>query len=400
MKKSNTIIKKISLALTLTAVALFTFNCSVDTTEMAADGKIKRIMEETGAVGLAVAVVKDGEIIFSNTYGYKNLETKEAIAEDDLFRIASISKSFTTTALMTLVEQGKLSLDDDVSDLAGFAVRNPEYPDKVITLKMLLSHTSSLSDSQGYFELDVLNPETNPDYAKCYNDYEPGSQYEYCNLGFNTIGAIVEKYSEERFDNFIRKTVLDPMNLYANFNPDSLDRDKFVTLYSYNEADSAAGTEAGFTPSPAAYASRSEIIENDYVHGYSTPVFSPTGGMKISARGLAAYMAMHMNHGTDPVTGTQIISEESARLMQTPVIDRGEGETYCLALRTTENLIEGEVMTGHTGSAYGLFSAMFFQPEKKIGIVMMTNGCKPEYKDGFTLIQGEVIRALYETFKD
>jgi len=356
------------------------------------------IMEQTGAVGLSVAVVKDCDIVFSNSYGLKDIESNTPLTQDQLFRIASISKSFTTTALMTLVDQGKIALDTDVSDLVGFTIRNPKFPETVINLEKLLSHTSSLNDTQGYFELDVLNPTTNPDYAKCFNDYEPGTQYEYCNLGFNTIGAIVEKYSGVRFDNYITQTILKPLGLEASFNPDSLDASKFVTLYDYKEADTITGAPAGFVPNPQAYASRANIIDSAYVLGYTTPIFSPTGGMKISAKGLAKYMMMHMFYGTDHQTGVQIISQENAKRMQTPVFMTGQGENYCFALRTTENLIPGETMVGHTGGAYGLYSAMFFEPHKGFGFVMMTNGCKAEYKDGFTVIQADVIRALYDVF--
>ncbi len=354
-------------------------------------------MESTGATGLAVAVVKDGKIIYSSTFGTRDIENNTPIAQDDIFRIASISKSFTTTALMTLVEQGKFSLEDDVSDLIGFLVRNPQYPDDVITVKMLLSHTSGLNDSKGYFNLDVINPDKNSNYGQSYNSYSPGSQYEYCNLGFNMLGAIVEKHSQMRFDNYVKKTVLDPLQLYANFNVDSLDASKFVTLYSKVAVDTTADAERVFKAQPAAYMSRAEDIAEGYIMGYSTPLFSPTGGMKISAYDLARYMIMHMNYGVGD-NGVRVISRESAEQMQTPVVETGELNSYCLALRHTGTLIPGETMVGHTGSAYGLFSAMFFEPARGFGFVMMTNGYDPVYKDGFTVIQGDVIRALYDVF--
>ena len=89
--------------------------------------------------------------------------------------------------------------------------------------------------------------------------------------------------------------------------------------------------------------------------GYSTPVFSPTGGMKISAADLARYMTMHMKHGK--YNGARIISKKSSRIMQTTVAEK---EGYALALMHTDKLIPGKKLTGHTGSAYGLYSAMFF----------------------------------------
>jgi len=360
------------------------------TKEEQAVKELEQIMARTNAVGLAVAVVEDGKIVFVKSLGKKDIEKNIDLVPTDIFRIASISKSFATTALMQLVEKKKLSLDMDVSDLIGFRLRNPKYPDIKITVKMLLSHTSSLCDSLGYFELNVVNPDKNPGYAKAYHSYyAPGEKYDYCNLGFNIIGSIVEKLSGVRFDNYVRDNIIRPLGLYANHNVDSLDANKFVTLYSKD----ATGK---FVPDPSAYRSRSADIANGYIMGYSTPLFSPTGGIKISAQDLAKYMIMHMNYGKS--NGVKIISKKSSRLMQTPVIATSESSKYCMALLHTYNLIPGEDMVGHTGSAYGLYSAMFFEPKEKFGVVMMTNGCTPVYKDGFTVIQGDVIRAMYNIF--
>lgn len=360
------------------------------TKEEQAVKELEQIMARTNAVGLAVAVVDDGKIVFVKSLGKKDIEKNIDLVPTDIFRIASISKSFATTALMQLVEKKKLSLDMDVSDLIGFKLRNPKYPDIKITVKMLLSHTSSLCDSLGYFELDLVNPEKNPGYAKAYHSYyAPGEKYDYCNLGFNIIGTLVEKLSGVRFDNYVKDNIIKPLGLYANHNVDSLDANKFVTLYSKD----ASGK---FVSDPSTYRSRSADIANGYIMGYSTPLFSPTGGIKISAQDLAKYMIMHMNYGKSG--GVRIISKKSSRLMQTPVIATSETSKYCMALLHTYNLIPGEDMVGHTGSAYGLYSAMFFEPKEKFGVVMMTNGCTPTYKDGFTVIQVDVIRAMYNIF--
>ncbi len=350
---------------------------------------LQQIMSETKAVGLAVAVVKDGKIIFLKSLGKKNLEDNIELGTKDIFRIASISKSFTATAIMQLKEQGKLKLDQDVSELIGFRVRNPKYPEIPITVKMLLSHSSSLCDSLGYFELDVVNPDKNPGYAKAYHYYAPGEKYDYCNLGFNILGTLVEKLSGERFDNYIHNHIIKPLGLYGNHNVDSLDASRFVTLYQ----DEAGVGKA--SPQPAAYRSRAAEIASGYIMGYSTPLFSPTGGVKISAEDLAKYMIMHMNYGKGSV---RIISKKSSKLMQTPIIEASQWVGYGMALEQATNLISGETMVGHTGSAYGVYTAMFFNPEKKFGFVMMTNGCNPDYKDGWVVIDKEVINCLYRNF--
>ena len=347
---------------------------------------IEAIMKEHNAVGLSVAVVKKGKIVYTHSFGYKNMETQTPLSNDDLFRIASISKSFSATSIMQLVQGRKISLDDDMSKLMGFRVRNPKFPDKVITLRMLMSHQSSLNDSQGYFTLDVINPDRNADWAKCYSDYEPGTGYRYCNLNYNMVGTVIEKTSGERFDQYVRHHVLDPLGLYGGYCVDSLDNSRFVTLYEYDDSLKK------FNPAPAAYNPRRDDISR-YVMGSSTPIFSPTGGMKISAPDLARYMTMHMLQGK--YKGNRIISKKSAAEMQTPLGKEG----YGLALAKTKTLIPGEEMTGHTGSAYGLFSMMFFQPEKKFGFVVISNGNNGQYSEGYNAFEMAVMRYLYKEFQ-
>lgn len=350
------------------------------------EADIHKIMQKHDVVGLSVVVVRDGRIIYTKAFGLKDLESETPLHENDIFRIASISKSFSATSIMQLVEAKKVSLNDDISDLVGFKVRNPKFPGKVITLKMVLSHTSSVNDSQGYFNFDVINPAKNPDWTKCYNDYPPGGGYQYCNLNFNMVGAVVERLSGERFDVYIKDHILRPLGLYGGYNIDSLDSRLFTTLYA--DDDSIPGFEA----STAAYAPRTEVIAN-YVMGYTTPVFSPTGGMKISAPDLAKYMIMHMNQGTS--NGVRIISKKSAKTMQKPVAIK---EGYGLALMQTDDLIPGKTLTGHTGNAYGLYSAMFFHPKEKFGFVVITNGCNASFTNDMNNVLRETIVTLYDNF--
>ncbi len=360
-----------------------------------ADRAMMSLVKELNAVGLSVAVIKDNQVIYANAFGMKNLETETPLSAKDLMRIASISKSFTATAIMQLSEAGHFSLEDDISEALGFNVRNPLFPEKVITYSMLLSHTSSLNDDCGYFTLDVINPAKSDSTALAYNEYEPGTAYEYCNLGFNTLGTLIEIHSGERFDQYIANHIINPLGLNASFNVNSLDSSLFTTIYNF---------EGGrFIPAPEAYNPRTEAIAS-YVPGYSTPVFSPTGGMKISASDLARHALVQMNEGT--YDGVTILSPESVRAMQTPHSSGGRPvrDTTCgygYALETTDRLIEGEVMTGHTGGAYGLVSAMYFNPAGKFGFVMMCNGYDstvPRCDNGFARIQSDVINALYDIY--
>jgi CubicO group peptidase (beta-lactamase class C family) len=378
--------KVISLRYFLTFLFVISFIFSGFGQAEKAETEIQQIMKQLEVVGMSVAVVKKGEVIYTHSFGLKNIEQNTPLQDQDIFRIASISKSFSATSIMQLVAAGKLSLNDDMSKLVGFKIRNPKFPETVITLKMAMSHRSSLNDSEGYLNLDVINPDKNPNWAKCYSDYEPGTGYAYCNLNYNLIGTIIEKQSGERFDSYVKNHILKPLNLNAGYCVDSLDNNLFTTLYEYN------GKTKQFTASPTAYAPRREEIKN-YVMGYSTPVFSPTGGMKISATDLAKYMTMHMYYGN--YKGKRIISKKYAKIMQTKLSDE---EGYGLAIRTVDDLIPGKVMKGHTGSAYGLYSAMFFQPEDKFGFVVITNGCNPIYTNGMNDVLKQTMVVLYSNF--
>ena len=349
--------------------------------------EIQSFRQEMENVGLSVVFVKDSKIVYTKQFGVKNLQTHDPVRENTMFRIASISKSFTTTGLLQLVEQGKVSLDIDVSELAGFTVRNPHYPDKVITLEMLLSHTSSINDSQGYYvTLDVINPEKNPNYAKCYNSYEPGCGYEYCNLNLNLSGSFLEKLSGERFDQYVVRHILRPLGMYGGYCVDSLATDRFASLYEYGKGKFSCTDESAYNP-------RSKEIAS-YVMGRDAILFSPTGGMKLSAVDLAKYMIMHMNYGTTP-DGVKIISDRLSKNMQTP---RSLDENYGLTLNRTSQYSPGVELVGHTGGAYGMRSAMYFNPEKKYGFVMLSNGSRPRAADGKTGIIEGVLQRMYKNF--
>lgn len=359
--------KKILLAFSVVAVLL---SACRQTPEQKFEKEIGAYLDSVENVGLSCVLVKDNQIVYNHNFGVKDLETMEPVDDQTMFRIASISKSFTGTSLLQLVDQGVLSLKSDVSELMGFPVRNPKFPDTVITLEMLLSHTSSISDREGYFTIDVINPATNEDWANCYYDYEPGTDYRYCNLNLNMAGTILERYSGERFDQYVVNHVLKPLDLYGGYCVDSLDATRFAHLYEMDSTGVLVRQDEAYEP-------RSERIAN-YEFGHDTPVFSPTGGMKISALDLARYMMMHMNYGACPYKeGVRIISEEASKDMQQPRSSYTH-EDYCITLWRDDSFDPDVVLVGHTGGAYGLCSAMFFNPEEKYGFVVISSGSKAE----------------------
>lgn len=356
----------------LAAMLLMMMSCATST-EKRIDQAIQQVMSDYQAVGIAAVVVQDGQIVYENAFGYANLDSQTPLTTHHFMRIASISKSFTATSLMQLVEKGIISLDDDVSDLIGFQVRNPHYPETPITLRMVLSHTASFRDPENYSTLDHINPAVNGDCSATYYDYAPGTGYNYSNLGLNFAGAILEKVSGVRFDRYVKDNMITPLGLHAGHNIDELDMSRCASLYRYRD---------GQYVESSAYGSVAHRLD-DYTMGYSAPMFSPTGGVKISAHDLATYMMMHMNYGE--LNGVRIISEESARTMQTPVwikqTDNYYEDQYGLCLMEFVDFLDdaqyntpGNYPVGHTGDAYGLRSIMMWSPADGWGIVAITNG--------------------------
>ena len=369
--------------------------------------EIAQVSEHYKAVGLAVAAVKDGEIVYNASFGYKDWENKIPLGNDDILRIASISKSFVATSILQLVEQGKLSLDADVSELMGFVIRNPKYPDTPITVRMLLSHTSSMSDSNGYFTFDNLHREKSSTWEKAWNSYEPGSKYQSCKLGYNTLGAIIEIVSGERFDKYVSEHILEPLGVYGNHNVMELDPEKLVKIYKYRalvsgenaEADPNSGnnSQSGiYTCTESAYDSPAEQLAN-YQMGYSTTVFSPTGGLKISAKDLAKVMMMHMNYGT--LGDVKILSKEMCELMQSEIVPTNyPQEKYGMAILSSNDYIKGIRVVGHDGIALGAYTSMFWNQERNFGVVVMTNGCDDKTDKVFANIMCETAEVLYKYF--
>ncbi len=350
---------------------------------------ILEIFDKLRMTGLGIAVVKNDSIIWKHSFGYKvlpeNGKNGIELDDDDLFRIASISKTFIATAIMQLVENNELSLDEDAGKYLPFKLRNPYFPEYPITIKMLLTHTSGINDSNGWWSIDLINPDENTDYIKSYTAAKPGKNYKYCNLNYCILGAVIEGVTQERFDKIIKDKIIDPLNIYGSFNRFELDPDKFVKLYRYNEDTDT------FNEDDEAYRSYKKQLIDDYKLCKSLGLEYPSSGMKISPSGLAKYMMMHMYDGS--LHGIEIISNESEDLMRENYV--GENN-YGLSFRQYKGLIPGDTLYGQTGGGFGLKSAMIFNPKDKYGFVILCSGSSSKYIDGYVDIHKPLIKILYK----
>ena len=162
-------------------------------------------------------------------------------------RVASVSKIAVAIAILMLVEEQHFSLDDDVSALLGWKLRNPNFPKTPITVRSLLSHTSSVRDGTRYFIeagkgqiRDFFYPD-----AELWDQgahwatepiEEPGRYFSYANLNFGLLAAIIERASNQRFDLFLADRLFEPLALEADFNPCNLSRSQLATTYRKRNA--------------------------------------------------------------------------------------------------------------------------------------------------------------------
>jgi CubicO group peptidase (beta-lactamase class C family) len=283
--------------------------------------------------GLSVVAVRHGDIVYRQNFGSKRLATAtapaQAIDDDTLFRVASVSKFVTALGAMKLVEEGKLSLDGDIGELLGYRLRNPHFPDRPITLRMLLTHTSSLRDDGGFkFDPGVDLKEVLLPGGRHYGkgamwaaDHPPGAWFAYVNFNWGVLATVMERAGGERFDRLMRRLIFDPMGLkagfyLADFAPARVD--DVATLYRKREKDGAevwdpngpwiAQADDFGVQAPAAPAGL-----DTYKPGTNGTIFGPQGSLRISTGDLARIMLMLMHGGR--AGGKQILAPQTVATM-------------------------------------------------------------------------------------
>ncbi len=194
-------------------------------------------MEKAHVIGLQAASIQDGELVWQGSYGLQEYNTGKEINDSTLFMIASCSKPVTALGIMLLYDRGKLGLDDPVSNYLPFAIKNPNFQDSAITIRMLLTHTSSLKDNwdimtplytlpeggdsplelmdfvENYFTEGgrYYDPESN------FHKYKPVSEYDYCNMGYVILGLIIEQISELSFADYMKEEILEPLQMHNSY---------------------------------------------------------------------------------------------------------------------------------------------------------------------------------------
>ena len=362
-------------------------SCLGQTTE-SLENEIKKLLADYNAIGASVVVVKDNKICYHHAFGYNpdynDTTLRKPIPDDGFFWLASVSKTFISTAIMQLVEKKMVKIDDDVNKYLRFTVKNPYYPNVPITIRMLLCHRSSINDKHYGWTLEMMDSKTYKKYDECFNHYRPGTKFDYCNLNYSLLGAIIENVTGMRFDQYIDKYLCEPLGLEASFNLTKIDSTRLVKSLSFDQIKKKYKQNRSIYNYQYV---RDKLI--DYQLGLSTACLSPAGGMRMSAMDLANWMMVHMNYGN--LAGKNVINKESELAMWTP---QGADRNYGFAFSRYDKVIKGVKLYGMTGGSHGIHSLLFFNPEKKFGFVVICNGCTSKAANG-SQMNYKIVRSLY-----
>jgi len=322
--------------------------------------------------------------------------TGRAVTPDDPVRIASISKLVVAIGVMRLVERGKLDLDADVSVKLGWPLRNPAFPDRPLTLRQLLSHTSSVRDHDDQYAIPLGGTVRHvlADPNSWDPQHGPGDGYfTYSNLNFPIIASVMEMATGERFDLLMKRLVIDPMGLAACFNwPTCSDERIAVAVVLTQDGKPVRDDLHGKRPDCPVFVEQGPCDLSRWRLGENGALFAPQGGLRISARDLARVGRMLLNDGM--LDGVRILSPASVDVMLTPAwrfdgrngSRDDESETICsygLAIHLLATGApgcaddpegRGRHWLGHSGDAYGLRSGLWIDRERGVGIAYFVTG--------------------------
>jgi len=343
------------------------------------DDEIIQLMKEEEIQSISACLIKDDNIIWSKGYGFYNKIPRKKPTLNTIYTIGSISKSFTATTMIQLVENKSynVSLGDDINKFLPFEVRNPNHPDKPITIKMLLSHHSSLywtsSSDQiklaPYFYLRMnmrniifdnillqfvfkqyLQPNGLLYDSHVWGSEKPGEEFYYSDFGFDLLTYIIEIITNIRYDEYCRKNIFEPLDMKnTSFNYKNLPKNQHSHPYIHI---------GNITVRPVNY--------------YNIPYYG-SGGIHTTAEDLSHFLIAHMNNGS--YMDNQILNKTNTDTMHTVFYPRDDVNPngtfdfqyalgFCIWNNTEETYI------GHFGSWFGFDAIMKYRNSDKTGVII------------------------------
>jgi len=342
-------------------------------------------IDEAKIIGLQVASIGDGELVWRGSYGVKEYKTSDAINDSTLFMMASCSKPVTSLGIMKLYDQGKLDLDDDINNYLPFRISNSNFPAEKITFRMLLAHTSSLRDHWEVYDSLYTLPEGGDsplelqsfvqDYftegGEFYSSSEnfatekPGQSFSYCNMGYSLLGALLEQISGKSFSLYMQEDIFQPLGM----------KHSYWFLKEIPHDNLAHPHEIAPEKEP-------EVLNH---YGFAS---FPDGQLRTTATDYAQVLKLMINRGK--VNGNPFLSEETIDEyleIQYPKVARhqaiawnyNEFNAFSYILFMPRYLFTRK-LPAHSGYDPGVETYVVFDPKKKRGAVIFINSPLIEWR--------------------
>jgi CubicO group peptidase (beta-lactamase class C family) len=325
----------------LPLILLLAINCLA---QNGAESKVQAYLEaemKTQQIpGVSVAVIRNGEIVLAKGYGYANVEHQVPVKPETIFQSGSMGKQFTATAVMLLMEDGKLAINDNITKYF------PDSPEawKNITIRHLLTHTSGMTDYPPGFDFrrDYTEDELYQRAKEIPLAFQPGEKWSYSNLGYVMLGILIRKVSGKFYGDFVRERVFKPLGM--------------STARIISEADIVPNRAAGYR------IDKGELKNQQWV----SPSLNTTadGALYLNVYDMAKWDAA--------LYGEKLLKRSSLEQMWTPV-KLNNGQTYAYGFGWALGEIKGHRYVQHGGAWQGFKAQIFRYLDDKLTIVVFAN---------------------------
>jgi CubicO group peptidase (beta-lactamase class C family) len=326
---------------------------------------IRMLMRLAHKPSLTAGIIRGDQLVWSNAYGYSDIENNKKATTQTLYLMASVSKTVTATALMQLYEKGLFDLDDDVNIYLPFDLRNPNHPEVPITIEMILSHRSSLADDNLYWlclsylpgDPDVegfpypwleeyLTPGGSAYSSSTWSEDMPGEKYYYANIGFSIIAYLVELLSHEDFNDYCKEHIFTPLQMNSTgFRLRDVDIENVAVPYEFKNG--------GYFRHPQ----------------YGIHVLYPAITLRTSIEEYSHFIIAHMNGGV--WNGVRILNSTTVELMHSAHFSPKDTYNYGYGWQVTNKVFRKTY--GHSGGYVGALDLITINPTKNIGVMLFTN---------------------------
>lgn len=319
--------------------------------------------------GLSVAIVKDGKVVFAKGFGVRKLGEPTPVDENTLYGIGSNTKAFTTAALASLVDAGKLNWDDKVFErLPGFQMYDP-YVSHEMTIRDLLTHRSGMGLGEGDLLFWPHTTFTREEIIYKLRFMKPAtsfrSHYAYDNLLYMTAGQIIPAVTGQSWESYVQQHILDPLGMKTTNLSNSLFKPGDNFAYPHERLDG-------------------KMQAIDFVQLDNA---APAGSINSSVAEMAKWVTLQLNHGKFTGTDKRLFSERQHWQLWSPqtILPIGPGgdpkaPLYAIKPKFADYALgwglqdyRGHKLVGHTGGVFGFVTRVMMVPDENLGIIILTN---------------------------